>query len=80
MDSEKAFRTNSREVFAGCEAMRSAPVHGFDHLDTLLFVADATVHRIYQFRISGLAAEQRWSESRPLTEMLASLRFDEESV
>jgi hypothetical protein len=74
VDSEKAFRTSVREQFAGFAAMRSAPVPGFDHLDTLLYVyAD---RRIYQFRISGLAAEQRWGESQPLSDLLAALRID----
>jgi hypothetical protein len=78
VDSEKAFRSSIREQFAELDAMRSAPVPGFDHLDTLLYVY--AHNRVYQFRISGLAAEQRWTEAQPLSDLLATLRIDESEV
>ena len=71
VDSEKAFRAARRETFAGREALRSAPVPGFDHLDSLLFVHGDQC--VYQFRITGLAAEQHWGDIRPLSDLLASL-------
>lgn len=77
VDSEKAFRAARREVFAGREALRSAPVPGFDHLDTLLFVEGNA--RVYQLRIAGLAAEARWGDSRPLSDLLGSLRIEQEA-
>ena len=73
VDSEKAFRAPRREMFAGREALRSAPVAGFDHLDSLLFVDGNKC--VYQFRITGLAAELHWGEPRPLSDLLASLRI-----
>ena len=74
VDSEKAYRAPRREVFAGRDALRSAPVSGFEHLDTLLFVEGDTC--IYQFRITGLAAERHWGDSRPLSDLLSTLRIE----
>ena len=73
LDTERQFRSMARETFAGRAALRSAPVAGWENLDTLLFVeGDA---RVYQIRIAGLEAEKR-SSDKSLTALLTSLRIE----
>ena len=75
LDTEKQFRASSREIFAGQEALRSAPVPGWENLDTLLFVNG--YRRVYQLRIAGLAAETRTFD-KSLTALISSLRIEPE--
>jgi hypothetical protein len=73
LDTEKQFRASRRETFAGQAALRSAPVPGWENLDTLLFVEGH--RRVYQFRIAGLEAETRTID-KSLTALISSLRID----
>jgi hypothetical protein len=72
LDAEKQFRTSRRETFAGRAALRSAPVPGWENLDTLLFVEGDL--RVYEFRIAGLEAETRTID-KSLSALLSSLRI-----
>jgi hypothetical protein len=73
LDAEKQFRVSARETFAGHAALRSAPVRGWENLDTLLFVEG--YGRVYQLRIAGLEAETRTLD-KSLTALISSLRID----
>jgi hypothetical protein len=73
LDAEKQFRASRRESFAGRAALRSAPVAGWENLDTLLFVEGNL--RVYQFRIAGLEAETRTLD-KSLSALISSLRID----
>jgi hypothetical protein len=73
LDTERQFRASARETFAGHDALRSAPVPGWENLDTLIFVEGTG--RVYQMRIAGLEAEKH-NTDKSLTALLASLRID----
>ena len=73
LDSERQFRVSVRETFHERAALRSAPIPGWENLDTLLFVEGNNC--IYQFRIGGLEAERRHGGDQPLTALLNSLRI-----
>lgn len=73
LDAERQFRAAARDTFAGHAALRSAPVAGWENLDTLLFVEGN--RRVYQFRIAGLEAEKHYLD-KSLTALLTSIRIE----